>query len=106
MEFQITNTAVSNFLQNDRPEGRFCLLVRRAPVTDLGKPPRYRAHLLILWKERTQDMDASAVWCSRPEDPRIGKRRGLAAPEALIAALRQDLSDVAQESAEDSSLHG
>ena len=59
------------------------------------KPPRYRSYLLTFWEERSQDPTASAVWRFSLEDPHTGKRSGFADLEALIAALQQEMGEVA-----------
>ncbi len=56
----------------------------------IRNPPRYRAFLLILWEERSQDGDAQ-VWRLRLEDPRTGQQRGFASLEALVEALKQEM---------------
>jgi hypothetical protein len=61
------------------------------------KPPCYRSYLLTFWEERNQDPTASAVWRFSLEDPRTGQRRGFADLEALIAALEQEMGEVATE---------
>ena len=60
------------------------------------EPPRYRSYLLTFWEERNQDPVASAVWRFSLEDPRTGQRRGFADLEALIAALEQEMGQVAR----------
>jgi hypothetical protein len=57
------------------------------------KPPRYRSYLLTLWEERGRDPDAPVVWRFSLEDPRTGERRGFADLEALVAALRREMSE-------------
>ena len=59
------------------------------------KPPRYRSYLLTFWEERNQDPAVSAVWRFSLEDPHTGKRRGFANLEVLIAALEQEMGEVA-----------
>ena len=71
-------------------EGRIC------PMAIFDKPPRYRSYLLTFWEERSQDPAASAVWRFRLEDPHTGQRRGFADLEALIAALEQEMGEVAR----------
>jgi hypothetical protein len=61
------------------------------------KPPRYRTYLLIFWEERSQDPAAPAVWRFSLEDPRTGQRRGFADLEMLIAALEQEMGEVARQ---------
>ena len=56
------------------------------------RPPRYRSYLLTFWEERGRDLDAPVVWRFSLEDPRTGERRGFADLEALMAALRREMS--------------
>ena len=56
-------------------------------------PPRYRAFLLTLWEERSQDRDSPQVWRFRLEDPRTGQQRGFASLEALVEALKQEMDE-------------
>lgn len=62
-------------------------------MAQLDSPPRYRAYLLRCWQERSRDPDKPAVWRFSLDDPHTGQRRGFASFEALIAALRAELSD-------------
>jgi hypothetical protein len=57
------------------------------------KPPHYRSYLLTLWEERGRDPDTTVVWRFTLEDPRTGERRGFADLEALVAALRREMSE-------------
>jgi hypothetical protein len=59
------------------------------------KPPRYRSYLLTFWEERNRDAAESAVWRFSLEDPHTGKWSGFARLEALIAALQQEMGEVA-----------
>jgi hypothetical protein len=61
-------------------------------MAQLDPPPRYRAYLLRCWQERSQDPDQTTVWRFSLEDPHTSQRRGFASFEALIAALRTELS--------------
>jgi hypothetical protein len=62
-------------------------------MANLDPTPRYRAYLLRCWQERSQNPDSTTVWRFSLEDPHTGQRRGFASFEALIAALRTELSD-------------
>lgn len=54
--------------------------------------PRYRALLLTLWEERSQDRDAAPVWRFRLENPRTGQCRGFADLAALVEALKEEMA--------------
>ena len=59
--------------------------------------PRYLAYLLRFWEERSRLPDGPVVWRFSLDDPRTGTRRGFATLEALVAAVREELADGADE---------
>jgi hypothetical protein len=53
------------------------MLTAREPVTDLDRPAYYRADLLTMRQEPSQDLDAPPVIRLRLEDPQTGERQSL-----------------------------
>jgi len=57
-----------------------------------ARPPRYRAYLLRFWQERSEPPALPGVWRFSLEDPHTGQRRGFGSLEALVAALRSEVT--------------
>jgi hypothetical protein len=60
-------------------------------------PPRYHTLLVTFWEERNQDPNLPNVWRFRLEDPRTGRRWGFANLEALVEALKCEVSESDEE---------
>lgn len=61
-------------------------------VSNLERPPRYRAYLLRCWQERSQQPEHLGVWRFSLQEPHSGQRRGFASLEALMAFLETQLA--------------
>jgi hypothetical protein len=63
----------------------------------LYNPKTYRTFLVVSWQERNQDPDLPPVWRFSLEDTRTDQRRGFANLEALVDALKRELSEAADQ---------
>jgi hypothetical protein len=56
-------------------------------------PVAYRTFLITCWQERSQDPDLPPVWRFSMEDACTDQRCGFATLEALVDALKRELSE-------------
>ena len=60
-------------------------------------PKTYRTFLVTSWQERSQERDLAPVWRFSLEDTRTDQRRAFATFEGLVDALKQALSEAADQ---------
>jgi hypothetical protein len=58
-----------------------------------SRPPRYKAYLLRIWEERTQDTGAPSKWRFSLEDPNTAARRGFDNLQVLLRFLETELAN-------------